>query len=96
LDGPEIQIGYLESQILEAIEKSPMDSVRLMEKIHAHRPGTVRNALTRLRRKGLVSVRVWKDGIRHYGLTDQGREEVKAKRSGCENGENCEMDSKTE
>jgi DNA-binding MarR family transcriptional regulator len=73
---PQIRIGYTDMRIMLEIEKRPKDSGQLMDVIHIP-PGTLRNALTRLRRRGMVEVRVWQDGARRYRLTQPGRDYVR-------------------
>ncbi len=58
---------YVEQQVLELLQAGSLRSDQIIDALQIN-PGTCRNALTNLRREGLVAV-VWKRGaIRRYGL----------------------------
>jgi hypothetical protein len=72
-EGPQIQLGIVENAIMEALYMGTKDSGQLLDDVQCSRIGTLRNALTRLRRKRLIVVRTRQDGTRRYGLTPEGR-----------------------
>ena len=62
-----VRTGYLERQVLTLLEHGPANSDTILTALQAV-PGSLRNALTRLRAKGMVSVAVNDESVRMYGL----------------------------
>ncbi|MBS1723812.1 MAG: AAA family ATPase [Armatimonadetes bacterium] len=71
-----ITIGYLERMLLTIIERNPATANEMAAATN-HHPNSVRNALARLRTKGLVTaIRKTEDGSRIYSLADRSSKNI--------------------
>jgi predicted transcriptional regulator len=68
----EESLSPMESQVVLAIGRQPKDSDQIMCELNSGNPASIRNCITRLRRKGMVVVMSAESRRRRYCLTSNG------------------------